>query len=72
MIVLGGAHFRAKVLGPQFGHFESPEGRKQNNPDLQAWEGTPKENRPERAADYRAVFPEITFVVRRKRLDEIS
>ena len=34
--------------------FQSPEGRTENSPGLQAWEGLRKENRPERAADFRA------------------
>jgi hypothetical protein len=37
--------------------FKSPEGRTENSPGLQAWEGLQKENRPERAADCRALFP---------------
>ena len=37
--------------------FQSPEGRTENSPGLQAWEGLRKENRPERAADFRALFP---------------
>jgi len=41
--------------------FQSPEGRKQNSPGLQAWEGLRKENRPERAADFRALFQKVTF-----------
>jgi len=51
-----------------FAHSESPEGRKQNSEGLQPWEGEQPENRPERAADRRALFPEIT----RKRLDGVS
>jgi hypothetical protein len=47
-------HWHGLVL-PNLG-----EGRKQNSPGLQPWEGGPKENRPERAADRRALFPEIT------------
>ena len=39
----------------------SPEGRTQNSPGLQPWEGAGKENRPERAADYPTLFPKITF-----------
>jgi hypothetical protein len=48
--------------GSAAGHYGSPEGRKQNSPGLQAWEAVPKENRPERAADYRALFRNITLV----------
>jgi hypothetical protein len=42
--------------------FKSPEGRTENSPGLQAWEGLQNENRPERAADCRALFPKKTFV----------
>jgi hypothetical protein len=39
----------------------SPAGRKQNSPGLQPWEDV-LENRPERAAEWRASFPEIAFI----------
>ena len=53
----------------EFGHFASPEGRTENTPGLQAWEGLRKENRPERAADFRALFPKENL--RQTRLDNI-
>jgi hypothetical protein len=34
----------AEGPAPQFGHFPSPEGRKQNSPGLQPWEGVPKQS----------------------------
>jgi hypothetical protein len=37
--------------------FKAPEGLTENSPGLQAWDGLHKENRPERAADCRALFP---------------
>jgi len=59
----------------QFGHFlvcgfQPPEGRTENSPGLQAWEGLRKENRPERAADFRALFSRDSL--RQKQLDGIS
>jgi len=51
---------QATFLRLQFGHFESPEGRKQNSPGLQPWEAVSKGNRPERAAEGRALFPKKT------------
>ena len=44
--------------------FQPPEGRRENSPGLQAWEGLRKQNRPERAADFRALFPKGNFVKR--------
>ena len=42
--------------------FRSPEGRRENSPGLQPWEGLRKESRPERAADFRAYSQKVTFV----------
>jgi hypothetical protein len=36
--------------------FQPPEGLKQNSPGLQPWEGVPKENSPERAADRQTII----------------
>jgi hypothetical protein len=49
----------------EFDHLASPEGRKQNSPwpeSIRAWENDPRGNRPEGAAERRALFPKITFV----------
>ena len=48
--------------GLQFGHFASPKGRKQNSPRASALGRRPRENRPERAAEGRGLFPKKTFV----------
>ena len=53
-----------------FRGYQSPEGRTENSPGLQAWEGLRKENRPERAADLRALFSRDNL--RQKRLDGTS
>ena len=49
--------------------FQSPEGRTENSPGLEAWEGSRKENRPERAADFRALFSRD--ILHQDRLDGI-
>jgi len=49
---------------------QSPEGRTENSPGLEAWEDLRKENRPERAADFGTLFPRGNL--RQKRLDGIS
>src|SRR5580693_3999199 len=46
----------------RFGHFGSPEGRKQNSPWASALGRRPERNRPERAAEGRSLFPKITFL----------
>ena len=46
-----------------------PKGETENSPCLQAWEGLRKENRPERAADFRALFRKGNL--RQTRLDNI-
>jgi hypothetical protein len=66
---------RCRQSPVQFGHFlvcvfQPPEGRTENSPGLQAWEGLRKENRPERAADFRALFSRDNL--RQNRLDGIS
>jgi hypothetical protein len=66
---------RCRQSPVQFGHFlvcvfQPPEGRTENSPGLQAWEGLRKENRPERAADFRALFSRDNL--RQKQLDGIS
>jgi hypothetical protein len=66
---------RCKQRPLQFGHFlvcvfQSPEGRTENSPGLEAWEGLRKEDRPERAADFRALFSRDNL--RQKQLDGIS
>ena len=42
--------------------FSSPEGRTENSPGLSALGRHPQRNHPERVAEWRASFPEITFV----------
>jgi len=50
------------LFKPQFGHSASPEGRKQNSPWALALGRRHRQDRPERAAECRALFPKITFV----------
>jgi len=42
--------------------FQSPEGRTENSPWASALGKRTRQNRPERAAECRALFPKITFV----------
>ena len=49
--------------------FQSPAGRTENSPGLEAWEYLRKENRPERASDFWALFPKGRL--RQKPLDGI-
>jgi hypothetical protein len=66
---------RCKQRLLQFGHFllsvfQSPEGRTENSPGLEAWEGLRKENRPERGAEFGALFSRDNLC--QKQLDGIS
>jgi hypothetical protein len=44
--------------------FQSPEGRTENSPGLQAWEGLEKENRPEKAAESEVAGNEEYVVIK--------